>query len=64
MSTETLLKLSIIQAELRKLAAGLDGSPAKVVNQSASLLNLLAAKTPTNAPDSVVQLSQRRAPRS
>jgi hypothetical protein len=39
-STETLLRLSLIQAELRKLAAGLDGGQAKVVNQSAALLNL------------------------
>lgn len=44
MSTETLLRLSLIQAELRRLAAGLDAPSAKVVIQSAALLNLLGSK--------------------
>lgn len=50
MSTETLLRLSLIQAELRKLAAGLDGGQAKVLTQAASLLNLLGACTQKPAP--------------
>lgn len=43
MSVEALLKVSIIQAELRKLAADLDGNTAKILKQAASLLNLLSA---------------------
>jgi hypothetical protein len=35
------LRLSVIQAELRKLAAGVNGGRAEVVNHPAALLNLL-----------------------
>ena len=46
---EALLRLSTIQAELRQLAGDLDADSAKVVERSASMLNLVKSTTVTCA---------------
>lgn len=40
---EAVLRLSVLQTELRQLADGLDGDDAKVTNYAANVLNLLRA---------------------
>lgn len=51
MNTETLLKVSIIQAQLMKLAADLDGNTAKILKQAAALLSLVRGAVDLRDPD-------------
>lgn len=43
---EAVLRLTVIQTELRQLADGLDGDDAKVTNYAANVLSLLRVSMP------------------